>query len=101
MVFKSSHGDLSQKAEMTYSKMRLSCIGERYNKSVTQVILRWLTQRGVMAIPKSARKERVIENFHIFDITLDQQDMDRIAALDTSSSLCFTIKITATTGKCW
>ena len=67
----------------------LVSIAEKYNKSVAQVILRWLTQRGVVAIPKSVRKERIIENFEIFDFELDQEDMEKIAALDTKESLFF------------
>src|SRR4051794_19964700 len=64
-------------------------IAEQYNKSVAQVVLRWLTQRGVVAIPKSVRKERIIENFNIFDFELSQEDMDQIATLDTKESLFF------------
>lgn len=67
----------------------LVSIAEKYNKSVAQVILRWLTQRGVVAIPKSVRKERIIENFNIFDFKLSQEDMEKIAALDTKESLFF------------
>jgi 2,5-diketo-D-gluconate reductase A len=67
----------------------LVSIAEKYNKSVAQVILRWLTQRGVVAIPKSVRKERIIENFKIFDFELDQEDMEKITALDTKESLFF------------
>ncbi|MBL3641658.1 aldo/keto reductase [Bacillus sp. RHFB] len=67
----------------------LVSIAEKYNKSVAQVILRWLTQRGVVAIPKSVRKERIIENFKIFDFELEQEDMEKIAALDTKESLFF------------
>lgn len=67
----------------------LSAIGEKYNKSIAQVILRWLTQRGVVTIPKSIRKERMAENFNIFDFELSSQDFDAIASLDTGSSLFF------------
>ncbi|MBB5326122.1 diketogulonate reductase-like aldo/keto reductase [Anoxybacillus tepidamans] len=67
----------------------LVSIAEKYNKSVAQVILRWLTQRGIVAIPKSVHKERIIENFNIFDFELSQEDMDMIAALDTKQSLFF------------
>jgi 2,5-diketo-D-gluconate reductase A len=67
----------------------LASIAEKFNKSVAQVILRWLTQRGVVAIPKSVRKERIIENFNIFDFELTQDDMDKIVTLDTEKSLFF------------
>jgi len=67
----------------------LSGIGIKYNKSVAQVILRWLTQRGIIAIPKSVRKERMAENFNIFDFELSTEDMQTISALDTNASLFF------------
>ncbi len=53
------------------------------------MILRWLTQRGVIAIPKSVRKERIAENFNVFDFDLTADDMAAIAALDTSQSAFF------------
>lgn len=65
----------------------LAAIGAKYNKTVAQVILRWLTQRGVVAIPKSARKERMIENIHIFDFKLSDEDLQAIQTLDTPQSL--------------
>jgi len=64
-------------------------IAERYNKSVAQVVLRWLTQREVVVIPKSVRKERIIENFNIFDFELNQEDIKSISTLDTKQSLFF------------
>lgn len=67
----------------------LSGIGAKYNKSVAQVILRWLTQRGIVAIPKSVRKERMEENFNIFDFELLGEDMQHMATLDTKESLFF------------
>jgi len=67
----------------------LSVIGAKHNKSVAQVILRWLTQRGIVAIPKSVRKERMAENFNIFDFELSAEDMQAIVALDTNASLFF------------
>lgn len=67
----------------------LVSIGEKYNKSVAQVVLRWLTQREVVVIPKSVRKERISENFNIFDFELSQEDMESIATLDTQESLFF------------
>ena len=67
----------------------LLSIGEKYRKSVAQVILRWLTQRGVVVIPKSIRKERMVENFNIFDFVLSTEDMETIATLNTNESLFF------------
>ncbi|MFD0617745.1 aldo/keto reductase [Paenibacillus sp. GCM10027629] len=67
----------------------LVSIAEKYNKSVAQVVLRWLTQREVVVIPKSVRKERMVENFNIFNFELSQQDMESIATLDTKQSLFF------------
>lgn len=66
----------------------LVSLAEKYDKSVAQVILRWLTQREVVAIPKSVHKERIIENFNIFDFELSQEDMEIITTLDTKES-CF------------
>ncbi len=67
----------------------LVSLAEKHKRSVGQVILRWLTQRGVVAIPKSVHKERIIENFNIFDFELSQEDMERIATLDTKKSSFF------------
>jgi len=63
--------------------------GKKYNKSVAQVILRWLTQRDIVAIPKSVRKERMEENFNIFDFKLSTEDMQAIKSLDTNTSSFF------------
>jgi diketogulonate reductase-like aldo/keto reductase len=65
----------------------LLSIGGKYGKSVAQVILRWLVQRGVVVIPKSVRRERIEENFAIFDFELSAEDMNAIVALDTKQSL--------------
>jgi 2,5-diketo-D-gluconate reductase A len=67
----------------------LLSIAEKQSKSVAQVILRWLAQRGVVAIPKSVRKERMAENFDIFDFELSAEDMDAIATLDSKQSAFF------------
>lgn len=67
----------------------LSEIGEKYNKSVAQVILRWLVQRDVVVIPKSVKKERLEENFNVFDFDLSLDDMNLIANLDQKESLFF------------
>ena len=64
----------------------LKAIAGKYGKTVGNVILRWLNQRGVVVIPKSVRKERMIENLNIFDFTLSDEEMARIATLDTGRS---------------
>lgn len=64
-------------------------IGEKYNKSVAQVILRWLMQRDIVALAKSIHTERIKENFEIFDFKLSDEDMEKITELDTGESLFF------------
>ena len=64
-------------------------LAEKYNKSVAQIILRWLTQRDIVVIPKSVRKERIIENFDIFDFELSKEDMEKITTLNTDQSSFF------------
>jgi diketogulonate reductase-like aldo/keto reductase len=65
----------------------LTGIAKQYGKTVGQVVLRWNVQRGVVAIPKSVRKERMIENFNIFDFQLSNDDMEKISALDENRGL--------------
>ena len=60
----------------------LAAIGAKYNKTAAQVALRWLTERGIVAIPKSTHKERMAQNFNIFDFTLSADDMSQIATLN-------------------
>ena len=67
----------------------LTTIGNKYNKSVGQVILRWLIQRQIVCLAKSVRKERMTENFNIFDFELSHQDMIDITAIDTATSAFF------------
>ena len=67
----------------------LTTIGNKYNKSVGQVILRWLIQRQIVCLAKSVRKERMTENFNIFDFKLSNQDMIDITAMDTATSAFF------------
>ena len=64
----------------------LAKIGEKYGKTAAQVALRWNTQRGVVIIPKSIHKERMEENFNIWDFTLSEEDMTAIAKLDLGHS---------------
>jgi 2,5-diketo-D-gluconate reductase A len=67
----------------------LRSIGERHGKSIAQVVLRWLIQRGVVAIPKSVRKDRMAENFAVFDFELSENDVAAIATLDQGASSFF------------
>ena len=67
----------------------LKKIADKYQKSVAQVILRWLTQRGVVALAKSVNPNRMQENFTIFDFKLSDDDMNTIKELDTKNSLFF------------
>ena len=60
----------------------LTAIGAKYNKTAAQVALRWLTQRGIVAIPKSSHKERMVQNLDIFDFTLSAEEMAQIAAMN-------------------
>jgi len=67
----------------------LLSIAAKHNRSVAQVILRWLVQRGIIALAKSTRKERMIENFSVFDFELGTEDIAAITTLDTKTSSFF------------
>jgi 2,5-diketo-D-gluconate reductase A len=84
-----SWGPFAEGKNNIFQNELLASIGKKYNKTIAQVILRWLTQRGIVAIPKSVRKERMEENFNIFDFDLDAEDMEAIKTLDTNASLFF------------
>lgn len=84
-----SWGPFAEGKNEIFRNELLGGIGKKYNKSIAQVILRWLTQRGVIVIPKSVKKERMAENFNIFDFNLSEDDMETIATLDTKESLFF------------
>ncbi|HHR6138379.1 TPA: aldo/keto reductase [Providencia alcalifaciens] len=68
---------------------QLTAIGEKYGKSVGQVVLRWLFQRGIVSLAKSVRKTRMAENINILDFTLTDNEMTQIAAMDTATSSFF------------
>lgn len=72
-----------------FSNELLLSIAAKYHKSVAQVILRWLTQRGIVVLAKSTRKERMIENINVLDFELSTQDMTAITSLDTKTSSFF------------
>jgi 2,5-diketo-D-gluconate reductase A len=76
------------KNNLFHNELLLS-LGKKYNKSVAQIVIRWLTQRGVVAIPKSVRKERMKENLNSLDFQLSEEDMNAIRTLDTNASLFF------------
>lgn len=67
----------------------LKRIGEKYGKTTAQVMLRWNIQRGVIVLPKSTHKERMIQNIEVFDFSLTDEDMSVIATLDTKTSSFF------------
>jgi 2,5-diketo-D-gluconate reductase A len=84
-----SWGPFAEGKNNIFSNELLLSIAGQYDKSVAQVILRWLVQRVVIAIPKSVRKERIKENFNIFDFELSIEDMEAIATLDMKTSSFF------------
>ena len=84
-----SWGPFAEGRNNLFQNELLVSIASKYDKSVAQVIVRWLIQREVVVIPKSVRKERIVENFNIFDFDLSAEDMSAIASLDTKESLFF------------
>lgn len=82
-----SWGPFAEGRNNIFQNEVLVSIAKKYDKTVAQVILRWLIQRGIVTIPKTVHKERMIENIGIFDFELSQEDMEKIAALDTKKSL--------------
>ena len=84
-----SWGPFAEGKNNIFQNEILDSIADRHNKTIAQVILRWLTQRCVVAIPKSVRKERMEENFDIFDFQLSSEEMETIKTLDTNTSSFF------------
>ncbi|MFE3738814.1 aldo/keto reductase [Streptomyces sp. NPDC059134] len=84
-----SWGPFAEGRNDLFSDPRLGRIADAYGKSVAQVVLRWLIQRGVVVIPKSVRPERMAENLDVFDFTLTDDQMAAVAAMDTGASLFF------------
>jgi 2,5-diketo-D-gluconate reductase A len=82
-----SWGPFAEGRNNLFSDPTLAEIGAAHEKSVAQVVLRWLIQRDGVVIPKSVRPERMRENFDVFDFELSTEEMERIAALDTGASL--------------
>ena len=84
-----SWGPLAEGRNGFFTNETLARIGKQYHKSVAQVTLRWLIQRGIIIIPKSTHQERMKENIDIFDFSLTDEEMQTIASLDTGHSLFF------------
>lgn len=84
-----SWGPFAEGRNHFFTNPVLKTIGEKYGKSVAQTALRFLIQRGVVVIPKSTHKERMIQNLDVFDFSLSPEDMEAIGKLDTGKSLFF------------
>jgi diketogulonate reductase-like aldo/keto reductase len=84
-----SWGPFAEGKNDIFNNELLKIIAAKYNKTVAQIILRWITQRGIVVIPKTINKTRMIENFNIFDFELSNDDMESIKSLDTKASLFF------------
>ncbi|NIG54405.1 aldo/keto reductase [Chitinophaga sp. Cy-1792] len=88
-VQQESWGPFAEGKHDIFTNALLAGIGKKYNKSVAQVILRWLIQRSIVVIPKSVKKERIEQNFDVFDFSLSGEDMDQIVSLDLKTSSFF------------
>lgn len=84
-----SWGPFAEGRNNFFTSPTLKAVGDKYGKSVAQVALRFLIQRGVVVIPKSVKKERMIQNMDVFDFKLSDEDMHAIRNLDLKQSLFF------------
>lgn len=84
-----SWGPLAEGRDGIFSNPILTEIGEKYGKSVAQVIIRWIIQRGIIVFPKSIKKERMEENFDVFDFELTDEDMEKIKELETGEPIAY------------
>ncbi len=84
-----SWGPFAEGKNNLFQNKLLQSIAKKYKKSIAQVVVRWLIQRGVVAIPKSVKKERILENFNIFDFELNSEDLTSIETLDMKTSQFF------------
>ena len=84
-----SWGPFAEGRNGFFTDPTLEAVGRKYGKSVAQTALRFLIQRGVVVIPKSTHKERMVQNLDVFDFTLLQEDMEAIGRLDQAESLFF------------
>ena len=88
-VVHESWGPFAEGRNGLFTDPTLSGIGQAHGKAVAQVVLRWMVQRDVVVIPKSVKRERMEQNFDIFDFELSAEEMQRIAGLDGGHSLFF------------
>jgi diketogulonate reductase-like aldo/keto reductase len=84
-----SWGPFAEGKHDIFKNELLRSIGAKHGKSIAQVIVRWLVQRGIVAIPKSVRTERMAENYAVFDFAISPEDMDAIRTLDSKTSSFF------------
>jgi 2,5-diketo-D-gluconate reductase A len=84
-----SWGPFAEGKNNLFTNELLAAIGQKHDKSIAQVVLRWLIQRGVIVIPKSVNPERIARNFDVFDFRLTDSEMESIKALDQKKSLFF------------
>ncbi|GAA4813585.1 hypothetical protein GCM10023220_51410 [Streptomyces ziwulingensis] len=84
-----SWGGFAEGKNNLFTHPVLSEIGTAHDKSAAQVVLRWLIQREIVTIPKSVDPDRMAQNFDVFDFALTDEEMTRIAALDTGRTLFF------------
>jgi len=84
-----SWGPFAEGKNGLFTNELLAGIGDRYGKSIAQVVLRWMIQRNVVVIPKTVSPDRMAENLDVFDFTLTDDDMSRIATLDEGNSQFF------------
>lgn len=84
-----SWGGFAEGRNNLFTNPTLTSVAEAHGRSVAQVVLRWLIQRNIAVIPKSVQRDRMAENLAVFDFELSDDDMARIASLDTGASLFF------------
>jgi diketogulonate reductase-like aldo/keto reductase len=88
-VQQESWGPFAEGKNNLFSNELLAAIGKKYNKSIAQVVLRWMIQRNIVVIPKSITPARIIQNFDVFDFELSEADMEQIKSLDEKQSAFF------------
>ena len=88
-VQQESWGPFAEGKNNIFSNKLLAAVGKKYNKSIAQVVLRWMIQRSIVVIPKSVTKDRIVQNIEVFDFELSDADMEQIKTLDEKQSAFF------------